>query len=514
MKHRHDARPTLERLEDRTVPTASATDTYVGALYQGLLNRAVDPQGLSYWGGLLNTGATREQVAAGILQSGEGHDAQTAGLYGLLLGHASSAADLQFWRNVQAAGTTPAEVEANILAAPEFAGHVGNGNWGFLNGVYQAALGHALDEGGRAFWGTALAGGQSPLDVARGILASAEAQTVQIRNDYRQFLGQNLDGAGQSYWLDRFQGGVSGVDIAAGILGSQTFFGAVQDYVKSLTTDLANATPGTIAQLFIQDTSRFLNTLRDDIKNALGNGKQQIQVSPAQLDVTATAGAATATLMVTNSGPQGSVLNFALRDESFPVPTDVSLQAGQLQPGQSATSTLTFHVAGVAAGQYHGTLTVVDRTGLAAPQQVKINLTVPTSTPAPGQITLKGDISGTWTAQPSLPDVGIGQKLTGSGTVGPLGAVQATGTIALPGFVFSGHATGTFQLTGAQGSVTVSLLGPSQPGFATKLPTDLQYTITGGTGAYASATGGGTAMLHETVALSGSSVAATFTLSF
>ena len=112
-------------------------------------------------------------------------------------------------------------------------------------------------------------------------------------------------------------------------------------------------------------------------------------------------------------------------------------------------------------------------------------------------LTLIGQVSGTWGTQPGVPDAGARQTLTGSGTVQPLGAVEANGTLHLTGFIRRGEATGTLTLTNAQGSVRLKLVGPPQRGFSGP-PATFHDKITGGTGAYAHATGRGTAGLTET----------------
>jgi hypothetical protein len=126
--------------------------------------------------------------------------------------------------------------------------------------------------------------------------------------------------------------------------------------------------------------------------------------------------------------------------------------------------------------------------------------------------TFRGVIRGTWSASQLNPDVGITQTLSGLGTVAPLGAVQASGSLHTPGFIIQGFTTGTMVLTNAQGSVTLSLIGHQpQPGFSP--PTSaLDYTITGGTGAYAGASGSGVVALTETVRLHTS--AGQFTMTF
>jgi hypothetical protein len=87
--------------------------------------------------------------------------------------------------------------------------------------------------------------------------------------------------------------------------------------------------------------------------------------------------------------------------------------------------------------------------------------------------------------------------LVGSGTVSPLGAVTGTGRLTARGGEPVTY-TGTVTLVGADGSLTASLfgrpVGPEHPGE----PVALTYTITGGTGAFAGATGRGPATYTPT----------------
>jgi hypothetical protein len=111
-------------------------------------------------------------------------------------------------------------------------------------------------------------------------------------------------------------------------------------------------------------------------------------------------------------------------------------------------------------------------------------------------LTLKGQVSGVWSASQVVPDAGSDQSLTGSGSVQPLGAVGASADLQLPGFVALGQAQGRLTLANTHGSITLALVGPPQQGFGGP-PASLTYTITGGTGKYAGASGAGRAALQE-----------------
>ena len=115
----------------------------------------------------------------------------------------------------------------------------------------------------------------------------------------------------------------------------------------------------------------------------------------------------------------------------------------------------------------------------------------PSAGATPQQLTLSGEIVCTLGTVPPLPDGSSTRPLTGTGTVAPVGDVFVSGELRTPGFVTGGAAQATLTLTGANGSLALQLMGPFQSGFSPP-PTTFQYTISGGTGAFAGASGSGT----------------------
>jgi hypothetical protein len=119
-----------------------------------------------------------------------------------------------------------------------------------------------------------------------------------------------------------------------------------------------------------------------------------------------------------------------------------------------------------------------------------------------GNINLTGKIAGHYTAAPTAADLGALYLFTGTGAVADMGPVAAKGSLNLPGFISVGHAMGTLTLTTisattgstspvAGGSVTLKLTGPAEAGFG-PIPSMLTYTVIGGTGRFAGASGSGT----------------------
>ncbi|HEY2157031.1 MAG TPA: hypothetical protein VGH33_15490 [Isosphaeraceae bacterium] len=103
---------------------------------------------------------------------------------------------------------------------------------------------------------------------------------------------------------------------------------------------------------------------------------------------------------------------------------------------------------------------------------------------------LSGSVHGHYTESSVVPDAGKTVSFSGAGRVGGLGQVNFSGHFGTPGFIASGHATGTLVLSNGRGTVTLALEGPTQPGFSAP-PSAFSYTIVKGTGAYARSHGSG-----------------------
>jgi hypothetical protein len=121
------------------------------------------------------------------------------------------------------------------------------------------------------------------------------------------------------------------------------------------------------------------------------------------------------------------------------------------------------------------------------------NLTTP---PAVSAANLVGNLRLTLTPTVKGPiDAGLVYSVTGYGDLGGLPRFTATGSLRRTGFIFRGHATGELTLTNSQGSIMLSLQGPTQAAFA-PLPNRFHFTVTGGTGAYKGVSDDGVVTLH------------------
>ncbi len=142
---------------------------YVNALYQQILGRAPDVEGVNFWVYLLDVGVSRSQVAAAFWQSVEHRRDQVDFFYLTFLHRQADAAGELFWVNAFLRGASETDVAAQFLTSPEYlATHPDNTS--FITGLYQDILAHGPDAGGLAYWQQQLQNGVSQLDVARAIL--------------------------------------------------------------------------------------------------------------------------------------------------------------------------------------------------------------------------------------------------------------------------------------------------------------------------------------------------------
>jgi hypothetical protein len=96
---------------------------------------------------------------------------------------------------------------------------------------------------------------------------------------------------------------------------------------------------------------------------------------------------------------------------------------------------------------------------------------------------LSGQGEGTFFNDAIQSGAGIDYHLSGEGQFAGVGQVSIHGSVHSVGFLAQGHAGGTITLTNVQGSVTLTLIGPAQPGFS-PLPVQFSYHASSGTGAY------------------------------
>jgi hypothetical protein len=220
---------------------ATSSGGKVYALYQGLLGRAPDSGGLSYWADQFDHGASPASLTAGFLASAEGQarlgSADNTGfveqLYQNTLGRAADAGGLQYWTDQLAHGASRVDVADGFVFSAEHTSNlqpalsagilVPDQNATEVSRIYYTMLGRAPDADGLGYWTDQIEhGGGSASSVAQAFLGTPENQAKygSLSNSdyvdalYVNALGRHADSGGQAYWTNQLDHGESRADLA------------------------------------------------------------------------------------------------------------------------------------------------------------------------------------------------------------------------------------------------------------------------------------------------------------
>lgn len=202
---------------------------FIRQVYIDLLRRTADASGEAFWVSILAQGATRMQVVLGIQTSIEYKRVQVQDLFRQYLRRDADEAGLGAFAGALLNGATLEQVTALIIGSQEYFVTRGGGtNEGFLQAVYQDALGRPLDAGGASFFGQLLAQGRSRTEVGLILVTSLEYRQRLVNGFYEQFLRRPADAAGLSFFVAQLQAGVRQETVIATLLASNEYFGRLR----------------------------------------------------------------------------------------------------------------------------------------------------------------------------------------------------------------------------------------------------------------------------------------------
>jgi hypothetical protein len=221
--------PTLSINNTANVSAGDQNHRFVAQAFLDLLQRPVDPSGLSFFGGLLDAGTlSRTQVVQAIEGSQEAHINQVNQLYTKFLHRQADPSGLSFFVNALANGATIEQVKASLLGSQEyFQVRGGDTNNGFLAAIYQDVLNRTIDPSGQAAFGQQLANGISTTTVATEIVTSQEAQKDVVDAFYLAFLRRTADAGGESFFVSELLQGTRDEQVIAQMVGSTEYFNRV-----------------------------------------------------------------------------------------------------------------------------------------------------------------------------------------------------------------------------------------------------------------------------------------------
>ena len=233
-----------EFVDGRLVFDTNDVAAQVVRMYQAGLGRDPDQGGLNFWIERLQGGANLGQIAQGFLASPEGitrfgsspsNTDFVTRIYVNVLGRDPEQGGLNFWVNRLQEGATRQDVLAGIAESGEnktrTASSVASGIWDLdeeaaqVARMYDTVLGRLPDLGGLDFWAEAINAGRLTLqDMANQFVGSTEFQTVygQLPNrDFVQRVYQNTldrpgDQGGVDYWTERLDMGATRAQVVTG----------------------------------------------------------------------------------------------------------------------------------------------------------------------------------------------------------------------------------------------------------------------------------------------------------
>jgi uncharacterized protein (TIGR03118 family) len=207
----------------------SPNQNFIAQAYTDLLHRPVDSNGMAFWNNLLNLGASRQQVIAGIESSFEYRAVEVNSLFNQFLHRPADAAGVNFWTTQMLLGASLEQVAAGIISSAEFVQRDAGGTIaGFLNALYADALGRAPDVFGFDSFTAGLQAGVTPQQVAAVVVTSTEFRVDDVRGFYQNFLRRQADPNGLRFYVNAMQRGATDEQVIAGIMASNEYFAGSQ----------------------------------------------------------------------------------------------------------------------------------------------------------------------------------------------------------------------------------------------------------------------------------------------
>jgi hypothetical protein len=211
-------------------PAGQNSAMFVDRVYNDLLGRAGGPNspdtGLAHWASQLQSGASPQDIALAIMSDRGGeYDANLvqAAFQHYLHRDADPQALHYFVASLQA-GLTAEQLDADLVGSEEYFSTRGGGtNDGFLDALYQDALGRSPDPRGRSSFDALLATGERRTQVADMIFGSPEYQHDLVNSMYELLLNRPADPAGLAGFTAELSAGMTDQQVMAQIIGSKEF---------------------------------------------------------------------------------------------------------------------------------------------------------------------------------------------------------------------------------------------------------------------------------------------------
>jgi hypothetical protein len=200
-------------------PAQDKAGPLVYRVYADLLGRPPTGDELTHWTGLMHHGTSVRQVAADLMRGLEYRTLDVQSAYQAYLHRDASVAELTAATGFLASGGTVEQLQVRLVTSAEYWQLEGGTAVGFVNGLYQEALGHAPDAATLASATRSLHPGR----VAEAVFASPEYRRDLIDNDYARLLYHAPNKTAERSFLQALAHGARDEYVLAAIFGSAEY---------------------------------------------------------------------------------------------------------------------------------------------------------------------------------------------------------------------------------------------------------------------------------------------------
>ena len=209
---------------------AVESEGWLTGLYSDVLGRAPDDDGLAFWEGQLDAGATPAQVAASFVDSDEAQRLLVNLNYGFLLRRGADPDGFAWHLSRVKAGVPNEQETATFLSSDEYFDiQAGGTTEGYVTKLYEDALGRDGSPDEVAAWAGS---GLSRYDIAMGFTTSVEYRSRLVTFYYQYYLHRAPESAGFEFHLGHLEAGWTQQRVQADFLSSgeyQSNHGGVVD---------------------------------------------------------------------------------------------------------------------------------------------------------------------------------------------------------------------------------------------------------------------------------------------
>ena len=187
--------------------TPAETSTAITALYQAMVNRGTDENGLDHWTKALDDGMTFQELGRNIRLSTEAVQADIDLVYDQLLNRPKDQAGAENWQHFLQNGGSMEDFQAAVLASAEY--RANQDDQAIINGFYKLYLHREAEAGVLGSWVDQLNQGRTLQQISSAIKYSQEALYLSVDLAYQSVLGRVGDIGGRDAWAQAMATGLT-----------------------------------------------------------------------------------------------------------------------------------------------------------------------------------------------------------------------------------------------------------------------------------------------------------------